>query len=120
MPHAKTTVKANKMSNAKCQTHILRKLTVSDYALLVGGSNGDGSWRGLVTIVELVDPRPHIFQVTVYVIYISDRLLTQANPNPRLPPPPDQRRMYGALPSGKLHERNPDLHMFAVGFVAGA
>jgi len=70
----------------------------TDYAVLVVGSNGDGAKRGLVTIVELTDPRPYNLQVTVYgnliytVIYMSDRLLTQANPNPRLPPPPDLRR----------------------------
>jgi len=68
------------------------------YAVLVGGSNGDGAWRGMVTIVELIDPRPYIFQSAVYgrliytVIYMSDRLLTQANPDPRLPPPPELRR----------------------------
>jgi len=60
------------------------------YAVLVGGSNGDGAWRGLVTIVEFIDPRPYIFLSAVYgrliytVIYMSDRLLTQANPDPRL------------------------------------
>ena len=70
----------------------------SMYAVLVGGSNGDGAWRGMVTIVELIDPRPYIFQSAVYgrliytVIYMSDRLLTQANPDPRLPPPPELRR----------------------------
>jgi len=62
------------------------------YAVLMGGSNGDGARRGLVTIVELIDPRPYIFQSAVYgrliytVISMSDRLLTQANPDPRLPP----------------------------------
>jgi len=58
----------------------------SYYAVLVGRSNGDGAWRGLVTIVEVIDPRPYIFQVAVYgnliyeytVIYMSDRLLTPA------------------------------------------
>jgi len=56
--------------------------------VLVGRSNADGAWRGLVTIVELIDPRPYFFQSTVYgrliytVIYMSDRLLTQANQNP--------------------------------------
>jgi len=69
----------------------------TSYAVLVGGSNGDGAWRGLVSIVELIDRRPYMFQVTVCgnliytVIYMSDRLLTQANPNSRLPPPPDMR-----------------------------
>jgi hypothetical protein len=29
----------------------------------VAGSNGDGAWRGMVTIVELIDPRPYIFSV---------------------------------------------------------
>jgi len=63
---------------------------------MVGGSNGDGAWRGLVTIVQLIDPRPYMFESTVYgrLIYtvcsfcMSDRLLTQANPNPRLLPHP--------------------------------
>jgi hypothetical protein len=32
---------------------------VAVYAVLVRGSNGDGAWRGLVTIVELIDPRPY-------------------------------------------------------------
>jgi hypothetical protein len=36
------------------------------YAVMVGGSNGDGAKRSLVTIVELIDPRPYNFQVTVY------------------------------------------------------
>ena len=65
----------------------------------MGGSNGDGPWRGLVTIVELIDPRPFIFKTLVHgsliytVIYMSDGLLTQANPNPHLTPlPPDLRR----------------------------
>ena len=35
-------------------------------AVLVGGSNGDGAWRGQVTIVELIDPRPYIVQSPVY------------------------------------------------------
>ena len=67
------------------------------YAVLVGGSNGDGAWRGMVTIFELIDPRPHKNQSPVYgrliytVIYMSDRLLTQENPNPHLTPPPDLR-----------------------------
>jgi len=34
------------------------------YAVLVGGgSNGDGAWRDLVTVVELIDPRPHILSL---------------------------------------------------------
>jgi hypothetical protein len=43
----------------------------------------------MVTIVEFIDSRPYMFQVTVYsnliytVIYVSVCLLTQANPNPR-------------------------------------
>jgi hypothetical protein len=47
----------------------------------LGVSNGDGARRGLITIVELIDPRPYIFQVTMYsnliytVIYVmGDRL----------------------------------------------
>ena len=76
---------------------ILSCIPDSCYAVLVGGSNGDGAWRGLVTIIELIDPRPYIFQSAVYgrliytVIYMSDRLLTQANQNSRLPPPADLR-----------------------------
>jgi len=72
----------------------------ASYAVLVQGSNGDGACRGLVTIDELIDPRPYNVQSAVYgrliytVICMSDRLLTQANPNPRLPPPPDLRSPY--------------------------
>ena len=49
------------------------------YAVLVAGANGDGARRGLITIVELIDPHPYIFQPPVYgrliytVIYMSDR-----------------------------------------------
>jgi len=45
--------------------------------------------------VELIDPRPYIFQPAVYgrliytVICMSDRLLNQANSNPHLPSPPE-------------------------------
>ena len=69
-------------------------------AVLWGGGNGDGAWHGLVTIVELIDPRPYNFQPAVYgrliytVIYMSDRLLTQENSNPHLTPPPDLRGMF--------------------------
>ena len=37
----------------------------TNYAVLVGWgvANGDGAWRGLVTIVELIDPRPSIFSL---------------------------------------------------------
>ena len=65
----------------------------TSYAVLVGGANGDGAWRGLVTIVESIDPRPYILQPAVYgrliytVIYMSDRLLSQENANPYLTPP---------------------------------
>jgi hypothetical protein len=31
-----------------------------------GGANGDGTWRSLVTIDELIDPRPHISQPAGY------------------------------------------------------
>jgi len=46
-------------------------------------------------IVQLVDRRPYSFQSAVYgrliytVMYMSDRLLTQTHPDPRLPPPPE-------------------------------
>jgi len=72
-------------------------LFASHCAVLVGGSNGDGVWRNLVTIVKSIDPRPYNVQFALYsrliytVIYLSDRLLPQANPNPRLPPQPDLR-----------------------------
>jgi hypothetical protein len=57
-----------------------------------GGGKGDGAGRGMVTIVELIDPRPYNFQPPVYgrliytVIYMSDGLLTQANPDSRFLP----------------------------------
>jgi hypothetical protein len=59
-------------------------------AVPVGGVNGDGARRSLVTIVESIDPRPSIFQLAVYgkliytVIGMSDRLVTQENTNPHL------------------------------------
>jgi len=71
---------------------------MSSYAILVWGANGNGAWRGLVTIAELIDLRPYIFQPAMYgrliytVIYMSDRLLTQGNQTARLPPPTDLRR----------------------------
>jgi len=49
----------------------------------------------MVTIVELIDPPPYNNQSPVYVrlvytvIYMSDRILIQANPNPRFPPQPE-------------------------------
>ena len=61
------------------------------------GANGDGARRGLVTIVESIDPRPYMFQSAVYgrliytVIYMSDRLSTQAKSDLHLPPPPELR-----------------------------
>ena len=70
------------------------------YAVLVGGANGDGAWRGLVAIVELLDLRPYMFQSAVYgrliytVMYMSDGLTTQANPDLHLPPPPELRRCF--------------------------
>ena len=33
------------------------------YAVVVVGENGDGAWRGLVTIVNLIDHRPYIFSI---------------------------------------------------------
>jgi len=33
------------------------------YAVLVGGSNWDGAWRGLVTIVESIHRRPYICEL---------------------------------------------------------
>jgi len=78
------------------------------YAVLEGGANGDGAWRGLVTIVELIDRCPYKSQSPVYgrliytVTYMSDRLLTQANPNLHLPPPPELRRDGGVVLSSEL------------------
>jgi len=69
----------------------------NSYGVLVRGANRDGSQRGLVTIIHLIDPRPYTFQPAVYgrliytVIDMSDHLLTQENPNPHLTPPPDLR-----------------------------
>ena len=50
------------------------------YAVLVGGADGGGAWRGLGTIVKSIDPRPYICQPAVYgrliytVMYMSDCL----------------------------------------------
>jgi len=33
------------------------------YAVLVGGANGDGAWRGMVMIVETIDPHSYIFSL---------------------------------------------------------
>ena len=63
------------------------------YAVLMGGSNGDGALRGMVTLFELIDPRPYQNQSPVHgrliytAFYMSDRLFTQENPNPHLTPP---------------------------------
>jgi len=52
----------------------------------------------MVTILEFIDPRPYSFQSAAYcnliytAIYMSDRLLTQEDPNPISPPTPDLRR----------------------------
>ena len=81
------------------------------YAVPVGGANGDGVWRSLVTIVESIDPRQNIFQPAVYgrlictVIYMSDRdrLLTKENANPHLTPPPDLRWSHCAARAHCLH-----------------
>jgi hypothetical protein len=79
--------------HAHVYAFILKVSHASIYAVLVGGANGVGAWRGLVTIIELIDPRSYMFQSAVYgrliytVIYMSDRLLTQANHDLRLPPP---------------------------------
>jgi hypothetical protein len=43
-------------------------------AVLVGGSNGDGTWRGLITIIELVDPRPYMFLSAVYILDVHDNI----------------------------------------------
>jgi len=75
-------------------------LSVTSYAVMVGGSNGDGAWRGMVTIFELIDPRPYKNQSPVYwrliytVIYMSGRLLTQGNANSYLTNPADLRSPY--------------------------
>ena len=77
---------------------VLATSQMSFYAILVGGSNGDGAWRRMVTNFEFIDPRPYKIQSPVYgrliytVIYMSDRLLTQANPDLHLSPPSELSR----------------------------
>jgi hypothetical protein len=79
------------------RAHLLGHGIVAHYAVLVGGSNGDCARRGLVTIVELIDPRPFIFQSAVCgrliytVIHMNDHPSTQVNPDPGMPPPPELR-----------------------------
>jgi len=71
---------------------------MNHHAFSMGGSNGDGEWRAMVTIFELIDPRPYKKQSPVYgrLIYtvkiMSNLLSTGTNPNPRLTTPPDLRR----------------------------
>jgi hypothetical protein len=83
------------LSTPTGQAHATWRLKV--YAVLVGGANGDGAWRGLVTLVESIDPRPYIFQPAVCgrllytVIHMSDRLSTPENANHHLTHPPDLR-----------------------------
>jgi hypothetical protein len=43
-------------------SHRTSSSLASYYAVLEGGTNGDGARRGLVTIIESTDPRPYIFQ----------------------------------------------------------
>jgi len=38
------------------------RLVVADR---LGGSNGDSAWCVMVTIVELIDPRPYIFSLPI-------------------------------------------------------
>jgi len=62
------------------------------YAVLVGGANGDGAWRGLGTIVELTYPRPYMFQPAEYgrliytVTYIATVYLPKQIQIPICPP----------------------------------
>jgi hypothetical protein len=71
--------------------------------VLVWGGNGNDAWRGLVTVIELIYPRPYIFQPAfngrlIYtVIHMSARLLTQANPELHLRPPHELRRTWRAI-----------------------
>jgi hypothetical protein len=64
------------------------------YAVLVGGSNGDGAWRGTATIVESIGPAPYITQGTVHgnlmctVMCMSDHLLIKQIQIPVSPPHP--------------------------------
>jgi len=78
----------------------------TNYAVLVGGANGDGARRGLVTIVVSSSRltlahtffQPPVYGMLIYtVIYMSDRLFSQAISNPRLPPPADLRRRHDKL-----------------------
>ena len=68
------------VDNSAVLIHFFSSLLNDTAQFSWGGANGDGAWRGLVTIVELIDPRPYIFQPAVYgrliyaVIHMSDRL----------------------------------------------
>ena len=63
------------------------------FIILRGSGGGSRREARLGHIVELIDLRPHIFQPPMYgrliytVMYMSERLLIQANPNPHLPTP---------------------------------
>jgi hypothetical protein len=69
-------------------------------AFLGGVAHRGGAMRGMVTICELINFRPYKNQSPVYgrlvytVIYMSDLLLTRANPYPHLRPPPSLCRYY--------------------------
>jgi hypothetical protein len=62
------------------------------FTLRSSGGGGQG-WRvaRLVTIVELIDPRPYMFSICrvrrMIYMYMSDRPINSSNPNPHLPPP---------------------------------
>ena len=76
-----------------------------------------GMARGAVCsrslLFELLKPRPYNFHPPVYgrliytVIYMSDRLLSQANPNPRLPSPADMRSITVQLYNGYVTKHSP-------------
>ena len=81
---------------------LVGRCTLLHHCLLVlrgseGGGKWNGAWRGLVIVLELIGLRPYIYQPPVYerlictVMYMSDRLLTQTNPNSHLPFPPELR-----------------------------
>jgi hypothetical protein len=72
----------------------------------VGGSNGDGAWRGLVTIAELIDPRPYkidlpISEVDLHCnLYERPCINSSRSKSPYLTPQPELRRVCAALAGG--------------------
>jgi hypothetical protein len=55
--------------------------SVATYAVLVGGSNGDGAWRGLVRIVESIDPRPYKIDLSISEVDLDCNLFERPSMN---------------------------------------